>query len=301
MANLRWSRPLGTRIILTTGSSVLLGLITLASTRAGGISGPTSLTLAAIVALASALIFLMLDSPDARPETSRDPGYALPTASSTNDGALTKDFLQVSQWADGRINPLLQRLAQREIERLNSFARQLPAGSWIEYDGEDRDWLLGLTHEAKRSIDAISLHTVDAWGRGLDGGLWGSDLGARYLDAQRKAIDRKVRVRRIFVFNDADMASHEDVMNITERQRSVGVDVRKLDHPLIKDWMQPMIFDFIIFDKALGYETTPYTSVAMTNPSLLKTSLVPMPRRVRQLEEQFEQLWEAADPGRQLD
>ena len=34
---------------------------------------------------------------------------------------------------------------------------------------------------------------------GLDGGLWTSDLGQRYLELQREAITRKVRIRRIFV------------------------------------------------------------------------------------------------------
>ena len=63
---------------------------------------------------------------------------------------------------DGRVNPLLQRLARREVERVTLFVRQLPVGIEITYDGEDRDWMLGLTREAQTSIDAISLSTVDA-------------------------------------------------------------------------------------------------------------------------------------------
>ena len=66
--------------------------------------------------------------------------------------------------------------------------------------------------------------------RGLDGGLWTSDLGIRYLELQREAITRKVRIRRIFVFENAEMALDEDFLRITQMQRDVGVEVRMLDH-----------------------------------------------------------------------
>jgi hypothetical protein len=183
------------------------------------------------------------------------------------------------------------------------FVRQLPLGSGITYEGEDRDWLLGLTREVERSIDAISLSTVDAGLAGLDGGLWTSDLGIRYLEFQREAIARKVRIRRVFVFESAEMARDETLQRIKQVQRDVGVEVRMLDHWLIPDWMQSMIFDFIVFDGAVTYETTPATAfpVGQTRPGILRTLLAPVPARVRELEERFEQLWDAADPERQID
>jgi hypothetical protein len=218
------------------------------------------------------------------------------------DTALLADFMETAGQTDGRVNPLLQRLARREIERVTSFVRQLPVGSEIAYEGEDRDWLLGLTREAESSIDAISLSTVDAGVRGLDGGLWTSDLGIRYLELQREAVTRKVRIRRIFVFENADMALDEDFLRITQMQRGVGVEVRMLDHMLIPAGMQSMIFDFIVFDGTVSYETTPATAFAVgqTRPGILRTRLTPMPAHVRDLEDQFEQLWEAADPERQI-
>jgi hypothetical protein len=180
--------------------------------------------------------------------------------------------------------------------------RQLPVGGEITYDGEDREWLLDLTREAERSIDAISLSTVDAGVAGLDGGLWTSDLGIRYLELQREAIARKVRIRRVFVFENAEMARDESLQSITQMQRGVGVEVRKLPHLLIPDWMKSMIFDFIVFDGTVTYETTPATASAVrqTRPGILRTRLAPVPARVRELEERFEQLWEAADPERQI-
>ena len=139
---------------------------------------------------------------------------------------------------------------------------------------------------------------------GLDGGLWTSDLGIRYLELQREAIARKVRIRRIFVFEKReDMAQDESFLRITQMQRDVGVEVRMLDHKLIPDWLQSMIFDFIVFDGAVSYETTPATSFTV-GPAPAGHAPDPAgaePKRVRDLEERFEQLWEAADPERQID
>ena len=217
--------------------------------------------------------------------------------------ALLTDFLETASQADGRVNPLLQRLARREIERVTSFVRQLPTGTEIAYEGEDREWLLGLTREAERSIDAISLSTVDAGIRGLDGGLWTSDLGTRYLELQREAIARHVCIRRIFVFENEDLARDEAFLKITQMQRDAGVEARMLDHQLIPDWMQSMSFDFIVFDGAVSYETTPTTTftAGQTRLATVQTLLSPVPARARHLEDQFEQLWEAADPERQID
>jgi hypothetical protein len=64
-------------------------------------------------------------------------------------------------------------------------------GGYVAYDGEDRDWLLGLTRHAQSSIDTTSLMAVDASGGGFgEGGLWSSDLGRRYLEVQREAVQR---------------------------------------------------------------------------------------------------------------
>jgi hypothetical protein len=219
--------------------------------------------------------------------------------------ALLTDFLKTAGQVDGRVNPLLQRVAVREVERVGLFLRQLPVGIEISYDGEDRDWMLALTREAQTSVNAISLSTVDAGVLGLDGGLWTSDLGQRYLELQREAVIRNVRIRRIFVVEHEheEMVQDESFLRITAMQRDIGVEVRLLDHKLIPDWMRSMIFDFIVFDGAVSYETTPTTSFTsgQTRPGMLRTRLAPQPKRVQELEERFEKLWEQADPERQLE
>jgi hypothetical protein len=314
MTNGGMSRSLVSGIILKIGFPLLIGLITLAAAEAGGMPAKNSLGLAAVITFGFALILFIVDTEmrisavDERvaqglAKIGRSAEVSSMTGRSSLDTALLTDFLETASRTDERVNPLLQSLARREIERVTSFVRQLPVGGEITYDGEDRDWLLGLTREAVRSIDAISLSTVDAGVRGLDGGLWTSDLGIRYLELQRQAIARKVRIRRIFVFENEGMARDEAFLRITQMQSDVGVEVRMLDHLLIPDWMQSMIFDFIVFDGTVSYETTPKTTIAMgqTRPGILRTLLAPMPVRVHDLEDQFEQLWEAANPERQID
>jgi hypothetical protein len=308
------NRSLVQGIVLKIGFPLLVGLIILAAANLSGMQVQNTLELAAIVAFGVALILFIVDT-----EIRLSAVNECVTASFARIGrlaelsaniersslgaALLAEFLETASQVDGRVNPLLRRVASREVEQVTAFVRQLQVGGEIAYDGEDRDWLLGLTQEAESSIDAISLSTVDAGVRGLDGGLWTSDLGIRYLDDQRKAIARKVRIRRIFVFEDEKMARDESVLRVTQTQRNAGVQVRMLDHQLIPDYLQSMIFDFIIFDGAVSYETTPATSFSSNQkrPSILRTRLAPEPVWVRALEQLFEQLWEHADPERPID
>jgi hypothetical protein len=300
---------------LKIGLPLLIGLITLVAAQAGGMSGRNSLVLTAVITFAVALILFIVDTEVqisavnehmARgfAQMGRSAEFSAMMERSAVGTALLADFLETAGQVGGEVNPLLQRLARREVERVTSFVRQLPVGSEIAYEGEDRDWLLGLTREAESSIDAISLSTVDAGEQGLDGGLWTSDLGLRYLEVQREAINRKVRIRRIFVIANEEWVRDDDTFQrVTEMQRTVGIEVRMLDQQLIPPWLQPQVFDFIVFDGTVGYETTPATTFALgqTQPGILRTRLAPMPDRVRDLEDQFEHLWEAADPERTID
>jgi hypothetical protein len=314
MTNDGMARRLVPGIILKIGFPLLIGLITLVGAQAGGMSGLNSLVLAAAITFAVALILFIVDTEvrfsavhermvEGFTKIGKSAEFSAMMEQSVLGTTLLTDFLETVGQADGRVNPLLQRLARREIERVTSFVRRLPVGSEIAYEGEDRDWLLGLTQEAETSIDAISLSTVDAGVQGLDGGLWTSDLGIRYLELQRDAINRKVRIRRIFVVENEDLARDETFLRITTMQRAVGIEVRMLDHHLIPAWMQPQIFDFIVFDGTVSYETTSATTFAVgeTRPGILRTRLAPMPARVRDLEDQFEHLWEAANPERPID
>lgn len=213
--------------------------------------------------------------------------------------ALLTEFLQAASAAGGNVSPLLRRLAGRQIESVIWFLRQLPGGE-VAYDREGRDWLLGLTGEAQRSIDAISCSTVVAGTPELDGGLWVSDVGARYLEHQREATARHVAVRRIFVF-DADLVQDVTFSRVLQVQRDVGIDVRVLDHRLLPEWLQLMVSDFVVFDGAVSYEVirAMIFDAGWHKPAIVRTLLSSTPARVRDLEKRFEQLWLAADPDRQ--
>jgi hypothetical protein len=304
-------RNLAIGLISKIGLPLLLGLVTIASSDAGGLSSRSALELSAVVTLAAMLVLFLIDLEIRLWELQEHiaAGFQKIDRStellnliekSALDTTLLTDLVEAVGRADASVSPLLQRLARHEIERSTAFVRQLPTGREIAYDGEDREWLLGLTKEAQRSIDAISLSTVDAGMLGFDGGLWTSDLGTRYLEMQREAINRHVAIRRIFVFEDQELARDETFMKITQMQRDAGVDVRMLDHQLIPEMLRAMIFDFIVFDGAVSYETTPATTFAAggTRPVIVRTLLAPMPDRVRELASQFEQLWAAADPER---
>jgi hypothetical protein len=308
------NRGLVQGIVLKIGFPLLIGLITLVAANLGGMQVQNTLELAAIVAFAVALILFIVDTEIQLSDVServteglgqigRLAELSAKMERSSLGTALLAEFLETASQVDGRVNPLLQRVARREVERVTLFVRQVQVGGEIAYDGEDRDWLLGLTREAERSINAISLSTVDAGALGFDGGLWSSDLGHRYLELQREAITRKVRIRRIFVFEHEQLSIDETFLRVTQMQREVGVEVRMLDHRLIPEWMRAMIFDFVVFDGAVSYETTPATTFAagQMRPAILRTSLASASSRVRDLGDRFEQLWQAADPERPLD
>lgn len=314
MTSAGMNRSLIQGIVLKVGFPLLIALITLAAGDLGGMQARDALELAAIVAFAVALILFVVDTEirfsavaervsDGFAQAGRLAELSAKMERSRLGPALLAEFLETASQVDGRVDPLLQRLARREVERVTSFARHLAVGGEIAYDGEDREWLLGLAQEAQASIDAISLSTVDAGVLGLDGGLWTSDLGIRYLDDQRKAIARKVRIRRIFVFEAETLAQDESFQRVARMQRNAGVQVRMLDQKLIPDYLQSTIFDFIIFDGAVSYETmagTPFTA-DQPRPGTLRTRLAPEPNRVRDLELRFEQLWDVADPERPID
>lgn len=207
------------------------------------------------------------------------------------------EFMEAAGHVPSSVSPLLLRLARRQVGTAAWFLRQLPGGGEIAYDGEDREWLLGLTAEAQQSIDATSFSTVDTGAHGADGGLWVSDLGARYLEAQRDAASRNVAIRRIFVIDDPSLASDDVFLTMVDIQREVGVDVRVLDHERIPDWLKWVVSDFIVFDNAVGYEAT--LNAGKIRPAIVRTLISPIPARARQLAEQFRQLWLAAEPDQQ--
>jgi hypothetical protein len=183
---------------------------------------------------------------------------------------------------------LVHRLAQRELDRMSEFLKGLGDGVETIYEGEDRDWLLSLTHSADKSIDATSLTTVDG------GGLWNTDLGQRYLDAQRYAVQRGVRIRRIFIEDLPGPGSESALEKICRQHADIGVEVRVLHGAVAAELRRTSLFDFILFDDVISYELM--ARPGNLAPIVVNTRLLLRTNSVTDHGERFRELWEAAEP-----
>jgi hypothetical protein len=145
---------------------------------------------------------------------------------------------------------------------------------------------------------------VDAGGRGfVDEGLWSTELGQRYLEAQKDAVYRRVKIRRIFIFNRPDLRDEVELQEVIREHHDAGIIVRTLDPSTVGILRQPLLLDFIVFDSVLVYMSS--TAMASLNsdrrPRIVSTRLVTNPARVSQDVARYEVLWEAATPYQPLD
>jgi len=189
---------------------------------------------------------------------------------------------------------LITRFVQAEISRMSRFLMEVGKGGDVVYEGEDRDWMLGLARAAEESIDATSLSTVDAGGRGfVDGGLWTSDLGQRYLDIQRERIEKAgVVIRRIFIMDRPDLLTDPDFRQVIGYHKELRVQVRVIDPSSIVGTPLSSLFDFVVFDGVVSYEAQPASRIQPNSrPIIISTRLVLQEDRVRERRQKFEDLW----------
>jgi hypothetical protein len=192
--------------------------------------------------------------------------------------------------------PLVSRIAQAEVVRTSRFLKELGDGT-ASYEGEDRDWLLALAHNAKTSIDATSLNTVDARGRGVDSGFWQSDLGQRYLEVQRTIARAGIRVRRIFVVDRPGIANPPDFYEMCRMQARMSIEVRILTAADLEPPLKTKLLDFILFDNVISYEVTPaYRMDESSPPEIVHTRLQLQSEVVEERIDRYRDLWERAKP-----
>jgi hypothetical protein len=188
--------------------------------------------------------------------------------------------------------PLVAGFVRAELDRMTELLRGL-ADLEATCDGEDRDWLLGLTRSATQTIDAVSLPVTDGRGRVFQDGFWRSDLGRRYLGLQRDAVQRGVRVRRVFVVERPELVDDADFRFMCRSATEQGIEVRIL-HPIPEE-LSHNLYDFILFDNVLSYEVTPAAQLDVeTNPLILNTRLVLREDKIRDRMERYTQLWDSA-------
>ncbi|MCE7011033.1 hypothetical protein LWC34_50755 [Kibdelosporangium philippinense] len=190
--------------------------------------------------------------------------------------------------------PLQRGFIDTEIERvtyvLHAFGEQEAT-----YNGEDREWLLGLTRNVTKSIDAISTSTADAGGTEFENGFWGSNLGQHYLAAQRDAVCRQVQIRRIFVVRGEESLHDDGRLSVCRTQASLGIDVRVLDITTMPSsrTSDSILHDFILFDDELSYDVITGEGAG---PVILYTRLVLRDEEIKKRRDRFRNFWEWATP-----
>jgi hypothetical protein len=190
---------------------------------------------------------------------------------------------------------VLRRFADNEIQRLSRLFQGLHNG-WAFYEGEDRDWLLGLTACAHESIDATSLTSFDV-PRGYvdEGQFWLSDLGQRYLALQRRAIiDRGVKIRRLFLLDDVSAEREAQVHELVKPHKAIGAQIRILRQSEMDFLIQPDLYDFILFDGRVSYELRAAYTLGPDSRPLIASVTVIVDGRVEVRKARFEQLWKDA-------
>jgi hypothetical protein len=183
---------------------------------------------------------------------------------------------------------LIYQFVRSEIHEMSEFLKEMSEGGDVTYYGEDRDWLLGLTRHATESIEAISLTSVDR-------GLWISEIGQRYLEAQREAIEEHgVSIRRLFILDHPESDRQPDIRRACEEQTETGIAVRVLDQEDIPPSLRIQVLDVIIFDGVMSYETKPSAVSQPERPAVAETRLVLRSSRVNERSRAFQSLWTAA-------
>jgi hypothetical protein len=213
-------------------------------------------------------------------------------------GASMKRLVQDAARLTGSSPELALLLARSEIDRTALFIRELGEGR-ATYDGEDQDWLITLTRQARQTIDATSTTAVDGGGKNFDDGFWTTSLGQRYLGEQRDAVSRGVAIRRLFILNPPSLAKDPGFKKICTMQTEAHIEVRILDSSRIPERRVATLFDFILFDNAVSYEAMAATRLDLTvKPIVVATQLTTLQRQ-RHLEERtalFAELWEFGRP-----
>ncbi|KAF4409980.1 MULTISPECIES: DUF6879 family protein [Streptomyces] len=177
---------------------------------------------------------------------------------------------------------IMKAFAQSEVNRLATLMANLHQ-KHADYDGEDHDWIVSLTQCATDTIDATSTS--------VDHDFWPTELGQRYLRAQRDAIrSRGVRIRRLFIV-DTPEEIDDDLGQLVEHQQSLGIQVRVLALSQLPPIAGIDITnDFILFDQSLSYEVEP--DLRGMNA---KTTMDLREDRVARRIKRFEELWDAGD------
>ncbi|MEU5902778.1 hypothetical protein ABZ780_00240 [Micromonospora sp. NPDC047467] len=115
--------------------------------------------------------------------------------------------------------------AQRRYEQFRLEAEQLAEGRIIRRGDEDED-LVGATQGCVRRLDALTNVMPRASG---ELSWWRSEIGRRYWEVNRAALERGVQITRVFVY----VTLTDELSALVEKQRQAGVRVGLLPHGVV--------------------------------------------------------------------
>jgi hypothetical protein len=193
---------------------------------------------------------------------------------------------------------LAMRVAEAELAAAMDFLSSMAAGGHAAMEGEDRDWLTTLARLCEHSLNAISLCSEGPDGSFSDDGFWNTEIGVRYLELQREAIRRGVRIQRLFVVANDRLAGHPDLITLLDQQREAGVTVRVLQATELPPSRRHHLPDLAIFDEEVSYELTGAPRLDPETPRyFINTRLSAEPDVVRAHLSLFTDYWDAGhDP-----
>jgi hypothetical protein len=191
---------------------------------------------------------------------------------------------------------LVSAVAQSTIEGAIEFVRDI-AGQKVSCKGEENVWLSALVENSRVAIDAVSRPQVDAGGRVFKGGFWSSANGREYMDLQRQAVQRGVRVRRVFIGKNLESVDESDLFDICRTQAELGIEVRILRRPPQFRAVDSHLYDFVLFDDVLSYEITPAVPTeSAESPLIMTTQINWAPEKILERKSLYAELWRVADP-----
>lgn len=211
------------------------------------------------------------------------------------DTRVVVDLLAKAALVGNDVADVVRAFAEYQICQTAELLEELGKGKASYEDGEDHDWILGLTRVTRRSIDAISTTTVDGSGSGFAKGFWASDHGKRYLKLQAEVIQAHgVSVRRLFILEKPGDLTDSDFLTIVQSQTAAGIEVMTIHLDQVPEVFLQGRLDVIIYDDAIAYELLPAPS-ASPHRGYLFTNLIAKDQHVLERRNIFNALWSLAE------
>jgi hypothetical protein len=181
--------------------------------------------------------------------------------------------------------PMLTRFANAEIERLTRILRQLASNPSINEPGDEADWLLTLTANTDQSMRATTMIGP----RSVDEAFWQTPLAATYIETQREAIQRNVRIQRLFII-PRNQPMGAEVEDLIQENLDLGIEVRVYRDPPALD-----VLEFVVFDAEICQEFPVRRGSNSGDTFFVKTELQTDPKVVARRIRQFDYWWRVAE------